>query len=153
MTEITMRGSWIGGPKKGDPAFEIGSNYYGPFQIGFRNGDDHWLQGLILGGPEFLFNGRVFLPQGAVGTVIDNFPKGPIPDGWTQRRIPSEEGYELVDGTGKTLFGYRVHDKLCRITVNLYSADGRLIAESLPDEFRLNTNLFWAGIDAVRDAP
>jgi hypothetical protein len=150
---ITISGSWVGGVKKGDPAFLIGTGFYGPFQIGMKSGADHWLQGLIVGHAEFLFNGRLFLPNRGQGTVIDNFPKGPVQSGWTVHRRPDIDGYELVGPGEKVIFGYAVKGKICRVTVNLYSADGRLIAESLPNEFKIHTNQFWAGPDAVDRAP
>jgi len=40
------------------------------------------------------------------GTIIDNFPKGPDPQGWTKRpKMPYADGYELVDQKGTVLFG------------------------------------------------
>ena len=73
---------------------------------------------------------------------------GPIPKGWTKRSRPDEQSYELVsDGT--VLFGYRVaavpiperktESSICFVAVNIYDAKGNLVAESLPDEFRLHT--------------
>jgi hypothetical protein len=38
---------------------------------------------------------------------FDNFPKGPIPDGWTKRPRVDGTGYDLVSLNGAILFGYR----------------------------------------------
>jgi hypothetical protein len=129
--------------RPGDPAFSIGSNLCDYFELGVRSGTDYWLEAQIVGAGEFLFNGRIFIPGiSEVGTVIDNFPRGPAPNGWTKRQRPDSKGYELVSGN-KTLFGYRVDQtatpsRLCLVTVNLYTANGELVAESLSDEFRLH---------------
>ena len=128
--------------------FSIGTNICEWFELGAKKGTDHWLEAQIVGEGEFLFNGRLFLPRGAGGgTVIDNFPKGPAPKGWTKRARLDQQGYELVsDGT--VLFGYHVaaipipgrdtESGICFVTVNIYDVKGTIIAESLPNEFRLH---------------
>ncbi len=81
------------------------SNLCDYFEIGNRQGDDVWLEGLIVEG-EFLFSGRLYLHDGSMGTIIDTFPKGPTLEGWSQRRRTDSEGYELVDPRGETIFSY-----------------------------------------------
>jgi len=142
-----MRENWIN-VRPGDPAFLIGTNICEWFELGTRQGTDYWLQAEIVGNGEFLFNGRLFLP-GRVdsGTIIDNFLKGPAPTGWTRRQRGDGQGYDLISNSD-VLFGYRVvptpipgrnvASHLCFVTVNIYDGKGRLVAESLPDEFRLH---------------
>src|SRR5438105_1799485 len=142
-----MRDNWIN-VRPGDPAFVIATNICEWFELGARQGTDYWLEAQIVGEGEFLFNGQLFLPSVAEeGTLIDNFPKGPTPQGWTKRPRVDGAGYEL-EKDGTVLFGYRVvatpipgrnvESRLCFVTVNLYDAKGGLVAESLPDEFRLH---------------
>ena len=139
--------NWIN-VKPGDPAFSIGRNICEWFGLGQRAGTDHWLEGNIVNGAEFVFNGRIFLASGGpAGTLIDNFPKGPMPNGWTKRPRVDQTGWELVcDGT--VLFGFRVIDfsiagtstasSICLVTVNIYNSKGELVAESFPEEFRIH---------------
>src|ERR1041385_6903734 len=142
-----MRANWIN-VVPGNPAFAIGTNVCDYFDLGNRQGSDYWLEGQIVGLGEFLFNGRIFIPGvSEAGTLIDNFPKAPAPKGWTKRPRPDGTGYELVSD-GKTLFGYRVvttqipgtaaNTPRCFGAVSIYTAKGELVAESLPDEFRLH---------------
>jgi hypothetical protein len=142
-----MSGNWIC-VRQGDPAFSIGTNVCGWFELGVRHGADYWLEGQVVGDGEFLFNGRLFLPGVTqAGTVIDNFPKGPAPKGWTKRPRVDGNGYEL-ESDGTVPFGYRVvsiqipgldtESRICFVTVNLYGSNGALVAEVLPEEFRLH---------------
>lgn len=123
---IVMSGNWIN-VRKGDPAFNLMTNMCDYFEIGSKHGSDIWLEGEVLDG-EFLFNGRLFLHDGSVGTVIDNFPKGPTLEGWSQRRRLDVEGYELIDPRGETIFSYRVEGNVCLVDVSLYQANGELAA-------------------------
>ena len=125
------------GVRQGDAAIEIATNLTNWFELGTQAGDDYWLEGNIVGGSEFLFNGRLFLPNGAGGTIIDNFPRNAAPAGWTKRQRVDGEGYELVSPNNIVLFGYRVVDRICHVEVNIYAADRGIVAESLADEFRI----------------
>ncbi len=109
--------------RPGDPAFSIFTNLTDYFQFGVPTGADMWLEGQIVDG-EFVFNGRLFMHDGTSGVLIDSFPKGPAPAGWTQRRRLQQEGYELLDSRGEVLFSYYVEDKTCYIDIDLYNADG-----------------------------
>src|SRR5690349_6701581 len=140
MMPSIMSQNWIN-VKPGDPAFSISTNICEYFELGRRDGADYWLEGQIVGGAEFIFNGRIFVPGiSGAGTVIDNFPKGPTPQGWTKRQRADGQGYDLF-ADGKTLFGYRVvpvpipgrgaTSALCFVTANLYTAAGQTVAESL----------------------
>lgn len=119
----------------GQPAFNVLSNICDYFELGTREGMDLWLEGDIVGPEgEFVFNGRLFLPDGRAGTVIDNFPKGPVESGWTTRRSLNHDGYELVDQNNEVIFAFRVDEnKLCHVVVNLYRADGVLAAHGGQD--------------------
>lgn len=127
---ITFRGNVA---NRGGPAFAVASDRYDYFELGERKGDGHWLEASVIDG-EFNFNGRIFLPassgEQASGTIIDNFPKGPAPSGWEQHRQVDRQGYKLISKNGKVLFGYVVDGAVCRVTVNIYAADGGLVAES-----------------------
>jgi hypothetical protein len=127
--------------RPGDPAFAIGTNLCEWFELGRKTGTDYWLEGDIVGTPpEFIFNGRIYMPgSSASGTVIDNFPKGPVPTGWIKRQRISANGYDLVDTNDKILFGYEVlENDICHVTVNIYTSDGTLVAETLADRFLLH---------------
>jgi len=148
MPSIRMIDNWIN-VRPDDPALVISSNVCEWFELGTQQGPDYWLEAGIVGSGEFLFNGRLFLRGVAeAGTIIDNFPRGPAPKGWTRRQRVDGQGYELVsDSNDVVLFGYRVVpmsipgrrsiSDLCFVTVNIYDSTGKLVAESLPDEFRL----------------
>jgi hypothetical protein len=147
MPSVMTPSNWFN-VRPGDAAFTIGANACDWFDLGVRGGTDYWLEGEIVNGTEFLFNGRLFLPTpGQGGTIIDNFPKGPIPYGWTKRSRVDCTGYDLVSQNGTILFGYRAASYLVAgpqtesliglVTVNIYAADGGLVAESLPDQFVL----------------
>jgi hypothetical protein len=152
-----MSNNWIN-VRPGDPALCISTNICDWFELGEPAGQDYWLEGEVVD-DEFIFNGRLFLPGIAqAGTIIDNFPKGPTPTGWTKRPRVDEEGYELESG-GNILFGYRVADialpggktaRICFVTVNIYSAGGDLVAESLGDEFRLHRSPASIGRGGIR---
>lgn len=153
-----MKIIWIN-VKPGDPAFSITTNVCDYFELGRREGSDYWLEGQIVGG-EFLFNGRIFIPGiSQAGTVIDNFPKGPAPTGWTKRQRVDRQGYELVSDKA-VLFGYRVvsvpipgssvSSPLCLVTVNIHTTNGELVAECLSDEFRLHRGPALIGRDGIR---
>lgn len=121
-------GNWIG-VRPGDPAFNVLSNMCDYFEIGQRDGDDVWLEGQIVQG-EFIFNGRLYLQGGQMGTVIDNFPKGPVQNGWSQRRRLDGDGYELLDQNGERVFAYQIRDNVCLVDMALYNATGELAAHS-----------------------
>lgn len=123
----------------GQPALEIATNLCDWLELGTREGTDYWLEGQIVNGGEFLFNGRLFIPNSgnAAGTVIDNFPKSAAPQGWTKRPRADGNGYELVSSDGTILFGYRVDGRICHVTASIYAADGDIVAESTPSEFRV----------------
>jgi hypothetical protein len=111
----------------GDPAFCLNSNFCKRFEIGTRDGEDLWLEGLQVDG-DFIFNGRLFLPDGSFGTLIDSFPKGPVSaPGWEQVRRLDVEGFSLVRKDGETIFAYRIDRGICTVDVNLHSKDGRLV--------------------------
>jgi len=117
------------GVQPGDRALNLMSNYCTSFSIGAVGSTDVWLKGEMVGeDKEFVFNGRLFLKGGHHGTVIDNFPKGPAPVGWERRPHVHDEGYDLVDEAGDVIFGYRVEDNVCHVTVNLYDASGKEVA-------------------------
>lgn len=131
-----MRGNLIN-VYPGQSAFNLMTNLCDYFELGNREGNDVWLEGQIVDG-EFIFNGRLFLHDGSFGTVIDSFPKGPAPQGWTQRRRMDAEGYELVDSRGERIFSYHIEGKICFVDVNLYTASGQLAAHSGQDGFVTN---------------
>ena len=134
----TLARNWIN-VRPGDPAFVVATNVCDWFELGNRDGDDYWLEGNIVGEGEFVFNGRLFLPGSSVsGTLIDNFPKGPTPEGWAKHIHPDHDGYQLVSQDGTVLFEYAVKERLCMVTVNIYAADGGLVAESLLDQFNIH---------------
>jgi hypothetical protein len=121
---------------EGAPAFLIASSLCNYFELGEKAGSDYWLEGEIAAATDFVFNGRLFLPGGsASGTIIDNFPKGPAPDGWTKRPLLTGEGYELVAGE-VSLFGYEVlTDRVCKVAVKIFAMDGQVVAESTATDF------------------
>lgn len=121
-----MSGNWID-VRPGDPAFNVLTNMCNYFELGISSGEDVWLEGQIVKG-EFVFNGRLYLKNGAHGTLIDSFPKGPVQQGWTQRRKLDVDGYELLDEQGEVIFGFHVDGNICVIDVNLYKANGDLAA-------------------------
>lgn len=119
----------------GDPAFSVATNLCDYFSLGTEEGEGHWIEGQMVGpDKEIVFNGRIFFPpsnaaEAVNGEIIDNFPRGPVPAGWT--RYQRDNGYDLVDRNGRTLFGYTVGDDgTCVVTVNIYTAEGELAAES-----------------------
>ena len=107
--------------------FDFHTNQCDYLALGNPDGLDVWLEGEIVS-DEFVFNGRLFMKNGTSGTVIDNFPKGPTPEGWSQSRSLHEDGYELRDPNGELVFSYRIADKVCFVKVNLYKADGSVAA-------------------------
>lgn len=109
--------------------FNIHSNLTDNFEIGEKANNDIWLHGKVIDG-DFVFNGRLYLKSGQSGTLIDNFPKGDTPDGWSQRRRLDVEGYELLDERGECIFAYRVEGNVCFVDVSLYNAAGALVATS-----------------------
>ena len=117
------------GVRPGDRAFDVVNNLVDYFCIGEEKGEDVWLEGQIVDG-EFVFNARLFLRDGKMGTLIDSFPKGPLPDGWQQRPRFDVEGFELLDEDGELIFSYHVDDNLCVVDANLYRANGELAAHS-----------------------
>ncbi len=115
--------------------FDIGSTLCPYFEIGSQSGTDIWLEGLLVGpDEEYIFNGRLFIPGIAgTGTVIDNFPKSPAPQGWYIRKHVDEEGYDLVrQSSEEVLFGYKTIGFTCFVTTNLYSQNGILVAKTTP---------------------
>jgi hypothetical protein len=125
--------------RRGQPAFEIATNLCDQFELGTQASEDYWLEATLADGREFIFNGRLFLPDHATeaGTIIDNFPKSPAPIGWTKRPRTDGDGYELVSPDGTVIFGYRIVDNVCHVTVNIYAADGDIVAESTGNELRV----------------
>jgi hypothetical protein len=126
------------------PAFRLLSNLVRYFEIGVPYGQDVWLEGKIVDG-EFVFNGRLFLHDGTFGTLIDNFPKGPLPHGWRQQRSLDNGGIELIDSRGETIFAYRVDGDICSVEVNLYAADGTLAATKGQGGLVINIDQFQLG--------
>lgn len=123
---VTLDGNWIN-VQPGDPEFLLMSNHCDYFEIGEKGGNDIWLEGIIVDG-EHIFNGRIYLHDKGMGTIVDTFPKGPTPTGWTKRPRLDSEGYELLDSRGEVVFSYKVNGKSCTVEVNLYSADGTIAA-------------------------
>ncbi|MEX2650126.1 MAG: hypothetical protein WD673_14035 [Alphaproteobacteria bacterium] len=145
----TFVDNWIN-VQPGSPGFLVASNVCDYFELGAKSGGDHWLEGKIVEPNEFIFNGRIFLPNRAgSGTIIDNFPKGPIPQGWALEPLVDREGYRLVMGD-LTLFGYEVsNNHFCHVTVNIYAADGVIVAESLPGKFSIHRGPARIGRNAI----
>src|SRR4051794_29182368 len=106
---LTLSGNSVG-YRPGAPCFIVASDRYDYFRLGLPDGEDYFLEGRIAPGPEFVFNGRLFIPGIAdPGVIIDSFPKGPVPSGWVKRPRMDDAGYELASrDTGKVLFGFRV---------------------------------------------
>ena len=149
---VTMSGNRFN-VMPGQPAFTVASNLCDYFELGAKAGTDHWLEAQIIA-TEFLFNGRLHLPQnGGSGTIIDNFPKGPAPAGWTKRQRAHGAGYELISTSGITLFGYEVlPGNVCKVTVNLYAEDGGLVAESTRNDFVIYRRPAMIGRGGIRIA-
>jgi hypothetical protein len=122
--------------RPGSPAFVISNNACDYFELGDRQGADHWLEGRVEGPVgEFVFNGRVFPPDGGEAVALRDFPKGEPPAGCTRQPLARGEGYELVRD-GVVLFGFEVFaGRLCRVRVDIYAADGELVAEARDDRF------------------
>ena len=112
------------GVRPGDAAFSVLTNKCDYFRIGTEHGDDVWLEGKIVEG-DFIFNGRIFMHNGEGGTVIDNFPKGPAPEGWTREPRTDGDGYTLRDPRGELVFSYKVHGKTCVVDLDLYRSNGQ----------------------------
>lgn len=113
--------------------FNIASNIVPYFEIGELPDTKYFLKGETVGpDEEFLFNGVLFLQDGdKSGKIIDNFPKGPIPKGWTKEPLVDAEGYKLTDNnTGAIIFGYRVIEQICYVITNVYNENGIVIAEA-----------------------
>jgi hypothetical protein len=132
----TTRRNWIH-IRPGSAAFILSNNACDYFELGERTGADHWLEGRIDPADGFVFDGRVFPPDGGEPVSFRNFPKGEAPAGWTRAPLARGEGYELVRD-GVVLFGFEVlAGKLCRVLANIYAADGALVAESRDDRFEV----------------
>src|ERR1700730_10508534 len=111
----------------------VASNIVNYFEVGESPRTKYFLRGEMAGPDnDFLFNGILFLPDGAgSGTIIDNFPKGPIPKGWTKHPYVDGEGYKLTHTeTGKIIFGYQTIENVCHVTTNVYNENGMIIAET-----------------------
>jgi hypothetical protein len=144
--------------RSGEPCFIIGHNLVDMFEIGRppRPGQPplpartaYWLVAERVGEEaEFSFNGCLFTGEGDIrGTIIDNFPKGPVPEGWVRRQKVDVEGYELIrESDGKVLFGYEVippdpatdRGRTCLVTANIYDEFGDLVAETTQHNFRVH---------------
>ena len=118
-----MVGNYFG-VAPGQPMFSVMSNFCDQFEFGEREGDDVWLEGEITRDGQFVFNARIFTSPGNKGTVIDNFPVGPTKQGWTRRVYGDHEGYDLLDEDGELLFGYRVHEGVCFVAMDLMDKNG-----------------------------
>lgn len=103
------------------------SNLCSRFTLGNIEGEDVYLDGRIVDGQP-VFNGRLFLPNGGAGTVIDNFPRGPVQEGWTQRRSLDRPGFDLVSNQDEVIFGYYVDGDTCFVMTNLYRMNGDVAA-------------------------
>jgi len=135
----------------GNPAILVASNLCDYFELGHK-ASGHWLEGnIIKSSNDFVFNGRMYLPGGNnAGIIIDNFPKASLPKGWLKRPNMNSEGYELVDSNGTILFAYEVlPNKICHVTVNVYDADGTMVAESLPNEFIIHKGPAMIGRNGI----
>lgn len=113
---------WLG-VRPGDRAFSVLTNMCDYFRVGTEDGEDVWLEGQIVD-DDFVFNGRLFMHNGQGGTVIDNFPKSPAPEGWTREPSMDGEGYTLRDPRGELVFSYHVNGKTCVVKLDLYRSNG-----------------------------
>ena len=124
--------------RPGEPCFLVSSDQYDYFKLGRDGQTTYLLEGVIVGPPpEFIFNGRIFVPGSPDPVVIfDNFPKGATPSGWYKRQNVDAEGYDLVaKKTDVVVFGYVVEKNVCRVTTNLYDDQENLIAETSGSDF------------------
>lgn len=129
-------------------AFNVFSNRCSSFRLGHAEGQDVWLEGKIVDG-EFVFNGRLFMPDGVIGAVLDKFPIGPAPAGWTKRRRLNDRGFELLDQQGEVLFAYRLEGATCFVDVNLYDSSGDLAAHGGRDGLVVHVPYVMALNDAA----
>jgi hypothetical protein len=134
---IEMRGSTATGTVQSDLGFRVASNNYNGFQIGDPSHTKYYLIAYIVyAAKEYIFNGRLLLSNRHAGTIIDNFPKGPVQQGWEKVMRPDQDGYDLREmTTGTIIFGYKIIDNICVVTTNLYDEKGNIIAESRGDDF------------------
>jgi hypothetical protein len=142
--------NWIN-VRPGERCFVLSSNLCDFFQIGDQT-TTYLLQAEMVGpDKEFLFNGRLFLPgHHHPGTVIDNFPKGPAPQGWEKRQMVGTVAYELFDpATNTVLFGFEEIERVCHVTTNIYDGSGILIAQTLPNNFLVHRGPAMVGRGAI----
>jgi hypothetical protein len=148
MPILTLRNNRVVNLLGGGRGFNVASNLVPNFEIGElphegtnRLGTTYFLKGEMVGpDEEFLFNGVLFLPDASKsGTIIDNFPKGPTPKGWTMEPLIDAEGYKLRDNkTGAIIFGYQVIENVCHVITNIYDDNGVLIAEATVNDFLIH---------------
>jgi hypothetical protein len=133
----------------------VGSNITDGFEVGRPGQTKYHLIGRLAGPQEeYLFNGTLYLPDGgAAGTVIDNFPKGPVPNGWTRRQRADDKGYELVSDSGVVIFGYRVEGDRCFVTTNLYDEKGNMIAQATEESLIINGPCTFGDPPVIRFGP
>ncbi len=145
--------------QSGEPCFIIGDNQVDMFVLGNPPWPDrppqpdqtaYWLVAERAGEDmEFIFNGCLFTGEGGDhGTIIDNFPKGPEPQGWIRRQNVDIEGFDLIrESDGTVLFGYEVippdpatnRGRTCHVTANIYNEIGVLVAETTQHDFRVHS--------------
>ena len=123
--------------------FRLASNKMQYFEIGARQSDTAWLEGIVTPAgrrDEFLFNGRIYVP-GVEARVVqfESFPKGPAPAGWRIIQHAADGGHDLVSiETGDAIFGYKVDDGVCVITTNIYGSSSELWAETADDDLLIH---------------
>lgn len=139
-----MRGNRVTNLLGIDRGFKVASNTVDYFEIGALPHTKYFLKGEMVGpDEEFLFNGILFLPDvSKSGMIIDNFPKGPLPKGWTKEPLVDAEGYSLTDDkTGTIIFGYRTIENICYVITNIYDENGIIMAETAGDDFLVQSNV------------
>jgi hypothetical protein len=143
MPDIAAPSDWFN-VRPGDPAFIIGTHACDWFDLGVRDGTDYWLQGEIVDGTEFLFKGDYFCLHPAIVEPSSTiFQRVQYLTAGRSDRVSTAQGTTWYT----VLFGYRAACYLIAglqkeslvglVTVNIYAADGGLVAESLPNRFVL----------------
>ena len=123
--------------------FNIHSNQVRGFEIGEEGVTAYYLSGEVVGQDEeeeFLFNGKLFLPNAEPGgIIIDSFPKAEAPQGWEKRHSIDPVGWDLVHrNTGTVILGFRERGDICDVTTNVYDENGEVVAECAEDTLKIH---------------
>jgi hypothetical protein len=124
---VEMRGNYVF-VERGEPAFEVASNFTNYIELGSPGGSGHYLEARMQNGQPTITADLRDSSGALVCRVVDSFPQS-----GSCRREMTPAGWRVLDAEGNLLLAVEAKENICYIRGVLHDSDGTKVAEGTGD--------------------